>query len=127
MKSPLERLEAFQFETAEFEPRLPNTLVIRGQITVHNPATHLEPYILSVHQAVLAQKLPEFEVDLTGLTFVNSSMIRIFVDWATWLTESETPYRLIFRTNAASAWQRSAFAAIRALAGDVVRINPVTV
>lgn len=122
MSSPIDRLEPFRYETVDFDPLPPGTLRIRGQIAIQEPSKYLQPYVKRVHEAVLAAGLPEFEVDVTGLTFVNSSAIRIFIDWATWLSEGGRPYVLVFRTDTKVMWQRAAFTAIRALAGDAVSV-----
>lgn len=125
MSTPIESLQSFRHDTVEFEPVAPATLRIRGQIAIQEPSKHLRPYVQSVHQAILAAKVAEFEVDVTALSFVNSSAIRLFIDWATWVSEEGKPYKLLFRTHKASTWQRSAFGAIRALTGDAVHISAV--
>jgi hypothetical protein len=79
-----------------------------------------------VHAAVLAAGITEFELDVTNLFFVNSSAIRLFIDWATWISEGERPYKLVIRTKAESTWQRAAFTAIRMLAGESVKVAPMT-
>ncbi len=51
-------------------------------------------------------------VDVVDLKFVNSSAIRLFVDWATAVKNAGTPYRLKFKGKRAVAWQRTAFMAL---------------
>lgn len=125
MSNPIAELESFRYETVEFDPRPPATLQIRGQIAIQEPSKTFQPYVKRVHDAILAAGVSEFEVDVTSLTFVNSSAIRIFIDWATWVSEGGRPYLLVIRTDSKSMWQRAAFAAIRALAGDAVSIVAV--
>lgn len=121
--STIDKLAPFHHESAEFEPQPPAGLRISGQIAIQEPTKVFQPYLQSVHQAAIAAKVPEFKVDVTALSFVNSSAIRLFIDWATWVSEGGKPYVLIFKTHQTSTWQRSAFGAIRALAGDAVRIE----
>lgn len=122
MSTSIEKLAPFTHETVEFEPAPPATLRIRGQIAIQEPTKVFQPYLQSVHQAAVDSKVAEFEVDVRMLSFVNSSSIRLFIDWATWVSEGGRPYLLVFRTDGRSTWQRSAFGAIRALSGDAVKI-----
>jgi hypothetical protein len=122
MSTPIEKIAPFNHETVEFEPVPPAGLRIRGQIAIQEPTKIFQPYLQSIHQAAIEAKVPEFEVDVRMLSFVNSSSIRLFIDWGTWVSEGGRPYVLVFRTDARSTWQRSAFGAIRALSGDAVRI-----
>jgi hypothetical protein len=123
MSNAIESLKPFHHESAEFEPEPPARLRIRGQIAIQEPTKVFQPYLQSVHEAAIAAGVAEFEVDVTALSFVNSSAIRLFIDWATWVSEGGRPYLLVFRTQKTSTWQRAAFGAIRALSGDAVRIE----
>jgi hypothetical protein len=67
-----------------------------------------------------------FCVDVTGLTFVNSSSIRLFIDWAVWVkAETGHRYQLTFRTNRQITWQTTAFAALTSLMKEVVSVERV--
>jgi hypothetical protein len=63
----------------------PHTLKLKGTITKKEPGEELTGFFRSIHQDVLARRLPEFRVDVSELTFVNSSSIRLFIDWAVWI------------------------------------------
>src|SRR4051812_47621374 len=56
-------------------------LVMSG--TLANPATQTElaRYLEGLHGHIVSQRLAAFGVNVRGLTFVNSSAIRVFVDW----------------------------------------------
>ena len=118
----LQKLEGLTIETVQFEPAPPHTLFIRGTLTMPEPTKKIQPYLERVHEAVLADGLVEYRVDVTGLTFVNSSAIRLFVDWVVRIEDSGKPYQLVFVTDRSMTWQRTAFKGIAALGGDCVQI-----
>ena len=102
----------------------PGTLVLDGKITSRDPAAELGPFFRSVHEATKRDGLATLTVDVARLEFVNSSSIRLFVDWATWLKNEAPPrYVLRFLTNRTITWQRTSFMALTALASDVIAVE----
>lgn len=103
----------------------PSQLSLSGTITNLNPGTTLGPFLRDVHDAALADGLKQLSVDVTGLTFVNSSAIRLFIDWAIWLkgVPEASRYKLVFETDRTITWQRTSFLALRSLATGVVEIR----
>ena len=102
----------------------PDTLELSGKITSRDPGSELGPFFRAAHEAAKADGLTQFNVDVSGLDFVNSSSIRLFVDWATWLKAEGAPsYVLKFVTNRTTTWQRTSFVALKALAKDVVSVE----
>jgi hypothetical protein len=59
-------------------------------------------------------------VDVRELDFVNSSAIRLFVDWITWAESAK--YTLLFHTSADTSWQRISFSVLCSLAPNHVRV-----
>jgi hypothetical protein len=121
--SHLQKLEAFKHDTVDFEPG-PSLLRIKGTITLPDPSKKLQPFLDRVHRAIMADGVKEYQVDVTDLTFVNSSAIRLFVDWVTRLEASGRPYKIAFITDRTKTWQRTAFKGIASLGGESVRILP---
>ena len=117
----LQELGGFTVETVQFESVPPHTLLIRGTLAMPEPTKKIQPYLERVHEAVLAGGLVEYHVDVRGLTFVNSSAIRLFVDWVVRIEDSGKPYQLVFITDR-STWQRTAFKGLAVLGGDCVQI-----
>lgn len=96
-------------------------LLLEGTMATQNPAADLGTFFQALHQAVVRDRLGEIVVDVTKLTFVNSSAIRLFVDWTTWIRKEEASrYRLHFVTNPALTWQKTTFPVLKNLAPDVV-------
>ncbi len=96
---------------------VPEGVVLTGSITSKEPDRSLGIFFKSVHEAALKSGLKELAVDVRGLSFVNSSAIRLFIDWAIWVSQATSGgYRLRFVRNPSVTWQRVSFPAIVQLA-----------
>ncbi len=114
-------------ETVAISVTAPNQLKLSGTMTQKDPANDLSGFFKALHIAALADKLAEVRADVSGLTFVNSSAIRLFVDWATWLkNERGQRYTLRFITSRNVTWQKTSFMALMSLAKEVLAIEHVT-
>ena len=95
----------------------PEGVVLSGSITSKEPDRSLGIFFRRVHDAALKDGLKELSVDVRGLSFVNSSAIRLFIDWAIWVSQAGAgAYRLRFLRNPSVTWQRVSFPAIAQLA-----------
>ena len=114
-------------ETVAIVLTAPNQVKLSGTITQKDPAQDLAGFFKALHNAALADKLSEVRADVSGLTFVNSSAIRLFVDWATWLkNERGERYTLRFVTSRNVTWQKTSFMALMSLAKEVLAVEHVT-
>ena len=102
-------------------------IALKGTITTENPSLDVGAFMLGLHNAALADKLTTVELDVSGLTFVNSSAIRLFIDWASWLRAKgkPPPYVLRIRSSSAITWQKTSFMALTSLAPGIVEIQQV--
>jgi hypothetical protein len=98
-------------------------VTLSGSITTKEPDRSLGRFFRSVHEAALQSRLKELRVDVRGLSFVNSSAIRVFIDWAIWVSQPNAGYRLRFVRNPNVTWQRVSFPAIAQLAAAHVVIE----
>lgn len=99
---------------------------LKGTITTENPGADVGAFMLGLHNAALADKLTAVELDVSALTFVNSSAIRLFIDWASWLrAKKPAPYVLKIRSSRTITWQKTSFMALTALAPGIVEIQQV--
>lgn len=98
---------------------------LTGTIAVRDPQTTIRPYFRQLHDAACALPGHHLEVDVVDLTFVNSSAIRTFLDWTSWIQEEpeERRYALTFKTSPGVAWQRASLPALAALAPEIIRID----
>lgn len=97
-------------------------LSLKGTIATRDPAESIVPLFRSLHHATMEDGLAEFKIDLASLTFVNSSAIRLFVDWVTWI-KNEPPtrrYKAVFVTNPQITWQKTSLGVLKSLAPEVV-------
>jgi len=114
-------------ETVAIQLTAPNQVKLSGTITQKEPANDLAGFFKALHTAALADQLTEVRADVSGLTFVNSSAIRLFVDWATWLkNERGARYTLRFVTSRNVTWQKTAFMALMSLTKEVLAVEHVT-
>lgn len=104
----------------------PSSVAMRGTIAIQDPGLVLGACIRGLHEAAMADKLQELKVDVRGLTFVNSSAIRLFVDWSTWVANAgASGYLLRFCTDRRVTWQRTSFAVLQSLGGKAIAIESV--
>ena len=114
-------------DTVAIQLTAPNQVKLSGTITQKDPSADLAGFFKALHNAALADKLPEVRADVSGLTFVNSSAIRLFVDWATWVkNEKGARYTLRFVTSRNVTWQKTSFMALMSLAKEVLAIEQVS-
>lgn len=68
----------------------PEGIALFGSITTKEPDRSLGTFFRTVHDAALKSGLPELRVDVRGLSFVNSSAIRLFIDWVIWVSQPDS-------------------------------------
>jgi len=122
--SKFEQVPVPKAESVAIQVSAPNQVKLSGTITQKDPSADLAGFFKALHTAALADGLSEVRADVSGLTFVNSSAIRLFVDWATWVKNERGPrYTLRFITSRSITWQKTSFMALMSLAKDVLAIE----
>jgi len=102
----------------------PNAVMMGGTIAIADPGLVLGGCFRRMHEAALADGLRELSVDVRQLTFVNSSAIRLFVDWSSWVANAgANGYLLRFRTDRRITWQRTSFAVLQSLGGKAIALD----
>ena len=117
--SKLETLEALTEESFSVAPVPDARLVFKGVIAMRDPSGIVGGYLKRVHAAAVADQLQRVTLDVTALEFMNSSAIRLFIDWVEWIGTGTHQYQLHCLTNARVTWQRSTFNALRSLSSQV--------
>jgi len=103
-----------------------DTVKLKGTITKKEPAQDLDAFFKSVHRDAVSTRSDQISVDVSELTFVNSSAIRLFVDWATWVkNESTHRYKLRFLTSRHITWQKTSFTALKSLMEGILSFETV--
>lgn len=98
--------------------------VITGNADL-NVKTHLDQFLLSIHQYALAKSIGEVTVDVRNLEFINSSCLKAFVTWISSVQAqpSEQQYRIVFLSSPRLHWQRRSLHALSCFAADLVSIQ----
>ncbi len=117
--SRIEALEALSEESFSVVPSPGACLVFRGVIAMRDPSGVVGGYLKRVHAAAVADRVERVTLDVTALEFMNSSAIRVFIDWVEWIGAESHKYRLHCLTNAKVTWQRSTFSALRSLSPQI--------
>lgn len=95
-------------------------LQIEGTLNTNTAQTQAAQHLSALHEYIVTEKLSSFTVDLRKLTFVNSSAIRLFVDWIA--RANGARYKLVFMTDRSITWHRLSFSVLKSLAPTSVEI-----
>jgi hypothetical protein len=102
-------------------------LTLAGSIATRDPAEGIAPFFRRIHDAAIAEKLKRFTVDLSALVFVNSSAIRLFIDWVTWIKNEPTDsqYTFVIVMDPKVTWQKTSLVVLMSLAPQVVELTSI--
>lgn len=99
-------------------------LVVSGEIDMRDPSIFILPYLLNIHEAVIAGGIKTISVDFSNLSYVNSSGIKTIISWL--MKSKDVPngkgYKVKIIQNSDIAWQESTFPVIMKLFPDLVTI-----
>jgi hypothetical protein len=95
-------------------------LEMEGTLHSVTAQNQVSRHLGALHDHILAEKLASFTVDLRKLKFVNSSAIRLFVDWIS--RADAARYKLVFLTDRSITWHRLSFSVLKSLAPTSVEI-----
>lgn len=85
------------------------TIMFSGSINHPRPQVFMEPFIEDVHNSIISNNIPEINLDITKLRFLNSSGIREIVDWVLKMSKlpEEKKYKINFICSREHKWQES--------------------
>jgi hypothetical protein len=123
--SEFEKLELPQVEGLNVKLDGPNAVSLAGVLSTPDPRQTVGSFFEALHRAAVADGVSSVEVNVRELTFVNSSAIRLFVDWASRITSAPEAerYQVHFLTSRQITWQRTSFNVLRSLAPEAVQIT----
>jgi hypothetical protein len=97
-----------------------NELRLAGKLDDDASQAALRRRLEELHGNIRARNVASFTVDLRSLNFVNSSAIRLFVDW---IARAEADdYTLVFVIDRSITWHRLSFSVLKSLAPSRVQI-----
>lgn len=100
-----------------------STLVMSGSVLDMDPGALLMPHIRDLHERIVKQAIRSFNIDVRNLLFVNSSGIRVFIDWLGLIQRSGSGYTLRVIMDPSVTWQRLTFGALESVARGVVVLD----
>ena len=88
-----------------------------------SPATQaeLKRTLAELHERIVSEGCKSMTADVQGLQFVDSSAIRLFVDWISRATEAS--YKILFLVDSGMTWQRLSFNVLKSMAPDTIEIR----
>jgi anti-anti-sigma regulatory factor len=96
-------------------------LQLRGTLSSTTAQEEIAKRLAELHERIVERKLGSFTVDVRSLSFVNSSAIRVFVNWIS--RAEQAGYKLVFLTDKAVTWHRLSFSVLKSLAPNTVEIR----
>ena len=95
-------------------------LTLSGTVETPTAQGELRRQLAALHTRIEKARVPAFIVDVRALSFVNSSAIRLFVDW---ISKAEsTRYKLEFWIDRSVTWHRLSFSVLKSLAPRWVEV-----
>jgi hypothetical protein len=118
---PIPKIDSLEIKLSE-----PDTVELKGTIALQDPGREIGPFFKALHAKAVEQALPFVRIDVSRLSFINSSAIRLFVDWAIAVRDEKAHrYVLKFLIDRQVTWQRTSFAALVSLTKDVLSVEQV--
>jgi hypothetical protein len=113
-------IESLQLDFADA-----SRLRLLGTVETPTAQSELKRQLAELHSRIEKARMTVFIVDVRGLSFVNSSAIRLFVDW---ISKAESArYKLEFWIDRSVTWHRLSFSVLKSLAPrwvDVLERSP---
>lgn len=96
-------------------------LSLSGALRTTTAQVELERRLSEIHDHIVTKKHASFTVDVRKLSFVNSSAIRLFVNWIALAERAR--YKLVFLTARGVTWHRLSFSVLKGLAPATVEVR----
>jgi hypothetical protein len=112
------RLKSLVIGTMRADVVHDSLLRLEGRVTEGSQHSIICQYLREVHTYAVEARLPDLTVDVSSLVFVNSSVIRLFVELAS--RARQAGYTLIFEIDASVSWHSMNFSALRTLVPEIV-------
>ena len=96
-------------------------LKLAGMLESQTAQKELRRWLEHLDGWIQKRRITSFKVDVRTLNFVNSSAIRLFVDWIARAEAAE--YKLVFLIERGITWHRLSFSVLQSLAPNCVEIQ----
>lgn len=100
------------------------TLKIVGEIDMQDPSLEIGPYMEKIHNAFLDSGVKEVETDFQELKFMNSSGIKVFVNWIMKLNlaPEDKKYKIKILYKKDVTWQTSSLPVLQKLQPTLIEV-----
>ncbi|HEX7501278.1 MAG TPA: hypothetical protein VF524_13395 [Polyangia bacterium] len=105
-----------------------DTVFIAGEIDQLSPRDFLAGFFEIVHNMALGESIGEVKVNVTELSFLNSSGIKEFLSWILRRNRisADKKYKINFLFDPTVAWQPITLPRLRDLDADSILLTPVS-
>jgi hypothetical protein len=100
------------------------TIECSGTLGAIDAASRVQPELLRLHDAAVANDVHHLTLDMHDVDYMNSSGIKGFVAWflkADWSTDHRYTIELLY--NPQRSWQSVSFSAIERLVPNILRVR----
>jgi anti-anti-sigma factor len=98
------------------------TLVCAGTLDANDSTAHLQPQLLALHEQLLAAGTKKVVLDVTGVSYMNSSGVKCFMTWFIKAERSKVPpYEIHIVFDPQRTWQYVSFTTMGRIAPKVLR------
>lgn len=99
-------------------------LRIEGELEMEDPSVLLKPFFSEFHEKMLGAEIVKIHLDLSRLTFINSSGLKVFFRWICDVDDLDESlaYHIDIHYSPKIAWQASNVYAMQDLAPDNVKL-----
>ncbi len=98
----------------------PTRIRFSGSLSTSSAQEQVERVLVDLHAYIVGANVALFTVDVRPLNFVNSSAIRLFINWIS--RAERAGYKLRFVTDPELTWHRLNFSVLKSLAPQSVEI-----
>ena len=103
-----------------------NVISIIGSIDCRDPYNFMEPFFDDVHEHIIKQGIKSAGVDIIMLSFLNSSVISVILDWITkiqCLDDDSQKYLIKFLCSSEFLWQKPSISALIVFDLDLLKME----
>jgi hypothetical protein len=120
--------EELAIKDGDFEAnaRLDGTSQLRLSGNADASSVHqLTAFVHDLHAQLLQRHIPELQIDIRSLEFMNATCFNVLVSWVTLINDLPLGerYKLRFSTNPAIPWQRRSLRTLSCFATDLVLVE----
>ena len=98
------------------------SLVCSGTLDASDSTTELQPQLLSLHEQLVQSGIKKVVLDVTAVSYMNSSGVKCFMSWFIKAERSKTPpYEIQIVFDPQRTWQYVSFTTMGRIAPKVLR------